>query len=135
MTINKFPFVDASFAAEMLGVQTADVLDFITEGKLQAYGGKERNPFVRTAQVEQLARDLGRELGPPAPKRRAADNPVRRVELRLRADARWADIRDEDIEAWARDQDEHARAAARSVAETTGSRLARVIDILDRRSL
>ena len=119
-------------AAELLGVQIADVLDWVAAGKLQTYGGKERNPFLRTTQVEELARELGRELGQPAAKRRQADNPVRRVELRIRADARWADIADSDFEAWVREQDTHALSAARHVAETARDRIGRLIELLDR---
>ena len=132
MTDSKFPFVDASFAAEMLGVQTADILDWINEGRLHAYGGKDRNPFVRTAEVQELAATLGKELDRPPAKRRAADNPVRRVELRLRHDARWSDIAERDIESWAREQDAHGLAAARTVAETALDRLSRIIDAVEK---
>jgi len=126
----KFPFVDASFAAEILGVQTSDILDLIDSGRLKAYGGKERNPFVRTADVEALAGELGRETVQPPAKRRAADNPVRRIELRLRADSRWADVTDDDLTAWIRLQDEHSVTAARKVAETAMARIGRLLEIL-----
>lgn len=128
----KFPFIDASFAAELLDVQTADILQWIAEGKLTAFGGKERNPFVRTAQVEALARELGREVKQPSTKRRAADNPVRRVELRLRHDARWNDVSEADIEAWVRDSDQPSRGAARQVAEATLAKLRRLLEALEK---
>ena len=126
----KFPFVDASFAAELLGVQTADVLSWIAEGKLQTFGGKERNPFVRTTQLEALAREMGKELGEPAKKRRAADNPVRRVELRIRHDAKWSEITDTDLQAWLREQDPSSLAAAKRVVDTTTERLDRMRRLL-----
>jgi hypothetical protein len=131
MTATKYPFVDASFAAELLGVQPADILEWIASGRLKTFGGKDKNPFVRTAEVEALASELGRELGAIVPKRRAADNPVRRVELRIRHDARWTDITAADIEAWRREQDDHSLAAARSVAQTGRERLEQIIAVID----
>ena len=123
MSSNQAPFIDASFAAELLGVQTADILDLIASGKLARLGGKDRNPFVRTSQVEALAKELGKGLEEPPVKRRASQNPVRRVELRLRHDTRWNEVTDADLAAWARSLDESGRRAAKQVAERTSERL------------
>lgn len=131
MTSNKYPFVDAVFAAELLGVQTADVLEWIASGRLSSFGGKDRNPFVRTGEVEALARELGRDLTPPPAKRRATQNPVRRVELRIRHDTRWSDVSEEDIRAWARELDGPTRIASQKVAATAVDRLRRILDVLN----
>jgi hypothetical protein len=130
MTINRFPFVDATYAAELLGVQPADILDWIAAGRLQTFGGKERNPFVRTAQVEELARELGRDINQPPAKKRASQDPVRRIELRLRHDSRWTDVTDADLQSWARGLDSYSRAAARQVATTALDRLKHVLAIV-----
>lgn len=130
MTGPRSPFIDASFAAELLGLQTVDVLDLIAAGKLASMGGKDRNPFVRTAQVEQLAREMGRDLDEPPAKRRASQNPVRRIELRLRHDTRWSDVSEADIRLWARSLDEHSRTAARSIAKTALDKLHMLADVI-----
>lgn len=133
MGIKKSPFIDATFAAELLGVQTIDVLDFIAAGKLTSYGGKDRNPFVQTVQVEQLAAEMGRDPAvQPSVRKRASQNPVRRVELRLRHDARWSDVSDEDIRVWARGLEPHTRVAARKIATTAVEGLQHVLSILDK---
>lgn len=128
MTSVRPAFVDASYAAELLGVTTPDVLEWITEGKLTTFGGSPRNPFVRLSQVEILAQELGRDISQPPAKRRASQNPVRRVELRIRHDARWSEITDDDILAWAKGLDEATRAASLRVVSTAIERLRRVLD-------
>jgi len=125
-----FPFVDATFAAEMLGVPVADVLQWVADGRLTSYGGKERNPFLRTVQVEELGREMGRDPAEPPVRRRASQNPVRRVELRLRHDAKWSDVSEEDLQAWLREADAPSRAAAEKVARTAVDRLNRMLSLL-----
>ena len=127
MSSSRPPFIDASFAADLLGLQTADVLDLVASGKLASLGGKDRNPFVRTAQVEALAKEMGRDLSEPAAKKRATQNPVKRIELRLRHDARWSEVAEEDIAAWTRGLDDSSRQAARKVAEAAVNRLQLVL--------
>lgn len=131
MSARRPPFIDASYAAELLGVQARDVLDWVEAGRLSRFGGKDQNPFLRTAEVERLASELGVDLSRPPVRRRASQNPVRRVELRIRHDAKWSEISAEDITAWARELDQHTRAAARQVAETAMQRLNQVLQTLD----
>jgi hypothetical protein len=117
------PFVDASYAAELLGVNTIDVLDWVEEGKLNAYGGAPRNPFVRMSEIESLGKELGRDLSEPPTKRRATQNPIRRVELRIRHDAKWSEVNAEDIRSWARGLDASMKQGALQVVTTSLDRL------------
>lgn len=122
----KYPFIDTAFAAEMMGVPQSQILEWIAEGKLKSYGGKERNPFIRSADVEMLASELGRTLSTKK-ESRAAQNPVRRIQLRLRADARWNEVSETDIAEWARETDLSSRAAAAKVARAAIERLSALL--------
>jgi hypothetical protein len=132
--ITRFPFIDAVHAAELLGVDRADILEWIRQGRLASYGGKEQNPFVRTTDIERLATELGYTLASEQPKRRGTQDPVKRVQLRITADARWANVAPEDIDHWVRSLDESARNAARQVAKTAIARLEYVLRLLSESS-
>ncbi|HZT97158.1 MAG TPA: hypothetical protein VFB34_10015 [Chloroflexota bacterium] len=129
MTDTRYPFVDATFAAEMLGVGLDEILTWVQEGRLKTYGGKDRNPFLRTVELKTLADELG-HTPQPAASRRAADNPVKRVGLRIRADARWSQVSPEDIRRWTRETDDASKRAAVTVAETAMDRLRTLLEIL-----
>jgi hypothetical protein len=126
----RFPFIDATQAAELVGVPRSEVLDWIAQGRLASFGGKVQNPFVRRADLERLARDVGLTLHDEVPRGSRSKNPSRRVQLRITADARWSEVAPEDIEAWARELETVERIAARRVAETALARLQHVLDRL-----
>jgi len=127
---SKYPFIDAAFAAEMMGVAQSEILEWIEQGRLQSYGGKERNPFVRTADVERVASELGRTLGTGKPGR-SSHNPVRRIQLRLRSDSRWSELSTSDIGEWFNQSDAASRNAGAKVARLAVERLNALIALVD----
>ncbi len=128
----KYPFVDATFAAEMLGVGLDRILQLVADGRLKTYGGRERNPFLRTADITALAEEIGQPLKVAEPSKRQADNPVKRVSLRIRADARWNQVSEADIDAWVREADESSKQAAGKVAAASIAKLKQLMDAVSR---
>ncbi len=127
-TIERFAFVDSVHAAEFLHVTQEAVLDMIADGRLRTFGGKPSNPFLRSADVAALAEELGvSEEEPP----RRTKSPTARVQTRLTADARWADIGEADLREWATRADDARRSGARAAAQVAGQRLELLIRILD----
>lgn len=127
-TIERFAFVDSVHAAEFLGMTREDVLDLIASGRLRPFGGKPSNPFVRSADIAALAQELGVQPE-AAPKR--AKSPIARVQQRLTADARWADIGEDDLRTWVARSDDTRRAGARSAALVAKQRLDTLLRLLD----
>lgn len=122
------PFIDAVHAAEVLHVPVDQVLDWVGQGRLHAMGGRPSNPFLRTAEVEVLALELGRE-NEEAPRR--TKSAAARVQQRLTADVRWAEISDPDLREWYDRADPTRRAAARTVIREVSERLRRLAALLD----
>ncbi len=127
-TIEKFAFVDAVHAAEHLHVTQDVVLDFIAQGRLKAFGGKPTNPFLRSADVVALAQEIG---VPEDDAPRRAKSPSARVQARLTADARWADVGEADLREWVRRADENRKSAARSAIGVARQRLDLLLAVLD----
>lgn len=111
--LERFAFVDATHAAEALRVSREQVVDWIEQGRLRSYGGKPDNPFLRSADVAALVRELG--AGPEEAPRRAKSANAR-VQQRLTADSRWSDLSEADIREWVRRADPTRRQAARTTA-------------------
>ena len=126
--IERFAFVDSVHAAEYLHTTQDSVLDMIAAGRLRPFGGKPSNPFVRSADVIALAAELGIE-SVEEPKR--TKSPTARVQTRLTADARWADVGEDDMREWARRADDARRAGARSAVAVARQRLDLLARILD----
>jgi hypothetical protein len=126
----KYPFIDAAMAAEMMGIPQSEVLEWIEQGRLQRYGGKERNPFVRTTDVERVASELGRTLE-QRKQTRSSQSPERRVQLRLRADSRWSDVASNDVAEWFKASDPASRAAGAKVARLAIERLNLLVALVD----
>lgn len=128
--IERFAFVDSVHAAEYLHTTQDAVLDMIAAGRLRSFGGKPSNPFVRSADVSALASELG-ITNDEEPKR--TKSPVARVQTRLTADARWADVGESDIREWVKRADDARRAGARSAVIVARQRLDLLAQILDER--
>lgn len=122
-------FIDAVHAAEMLHVSQDAVLDLVKQGRLRAYGGRASNPFLRSADVSALVPEFHVPDESAAPRR--VKSASARVRQRLTADARWADVTEEDVRDWADRSDRAARQAARTAALTAQERLGWVLRILD----
>jgi hypothetical protein len=123
-------FIDAAGAAEMLRVPVETVLDLIAQGRLKTYGGRAANPFVRSADVALLAEEVSPPADAPQTARRVR-GAVSRVQTRLTADARWADLSEDDIREWARRADALRRQAARTAAGMAIARLQTLLQALD----
>jgi len=122
------PFIDAAYAADLLHVSLDTILDLIREGKLTRFSGSASNPFLRSQDVLALARELGAASEPEPPKR--VKSASAKVQTRLTADARWADITVDEIQDWAARADAPRRQAARKAAATAKERLEKVLQAL-----
>lgn len=126
--VERFAFVDSVHAAEFLHVTQDDVLDMITGGRLRQFGGKPGNPFVRSADLLALAKELS---VPESEAPRRTKSGSARVQARLTADARWAEVGEAEIREWTSRADGARREAARKTAEMARDRLSLLLDALD----
>jgi hypothetical protein len=122
-------FIDAAYAAEMLGVAPEVVLDWVQSGVLRTFGGRPSNPVLRSADVRSVADQFG--VHPDERPTKRVKSISARVQTRLTADARWADLSAEDIREWARRADPARRQAARKAVEIAQERLGDVLRALD----
>ena len=122
-------FIDSVHAAETLGVTKEVILEWIAGGRLRRYGGRSDNPFLRRADVEALGAELGVQRGENAPRR--VKSPAARVQSRLTADSRWAEVGPAEIRDWAERSDPVRRQAGRQTAELAIQRLQDVLRALD----
>ena len=126
--LERFAFVDAVIAAEVLHVTQDTVLDWINEGRLHPMGGKPGNPFLRSSEVSALLQELGVQTDEPPRRTKSASA---RVQARLTADARWSDLGEADLRDWATRADPARRQAARVTAMRAKTMLDTLISILD----
>jgi hypothetical protein len=126
--LKRFAFIDAVHAAELLRVSPETVLDWVSAGKLKAYGGKPSNPFLRSADVAALVEEMGIEDDVQPRRTKSASA---KVQARLTADARWGDVTEDDINEWVSRADPVRRQAARTAAATARDRLDAVLRALE----
>lgn len=112
-SLERFAFVDATHAAEVLHVSQEQVVEWIEAGRIQSYGGKPSNPFVRSADVAAIIAELGIDAEEPPKRTKSASA---RVQQRLTADSRWSDLSEADIREWVRRAEPVRRQAARTAA-------------------
>ena len=124
------PFVDVTYAADMFHVSPDLIHDWLREGKLKAVGGKSSNPFVRTVDVAALAAEIIAPVGSDEPPKRVKSASTK-VQTRLTADAKWAEVSDSDIRDWAQRADPARLRAARKAVDATQERLRAVLGVLD----
>jgi hypothetical protein len=122
-------FIDTAYAADMLHLSVDAVLDLVRAGKLRPYGGRAPNYFFRSADVASLVPELG--VPPEAEAPRRVKSASARVQARITADARWAEIGEDDIRDWAVRADPARRQAARKAAVTAKDRLEIVLRLLN----
>lgn len=132
----RFAFMDAVEAAANLRTDRLTVLKYIQEGRLRTYGGRPNNPFVRTEDVERLAKELFPEVEaeaapPPDPKVVHRTDPVRKLKLRIQQDAKWHEVDEAAMRAWAAELDPISYNRMRQVARDAIARLEMVIKVLD----
>lgn len=122
-------FIDVAYAAEMLHVSRDAILDMVRSGGLKPYGGRAPNYFFRSADVDGLVTELGVKPEEQSPKR--IKSASARVQARLTADARWAEVAAPEIREWVAHAEPARREAARKSAITARERLDVVIQLLD----
>jgi len=130
----KLAFMDAIEAAANLRTDRLTVLKYIQEGKLRPFGGKAGNPFVRTEDVEKLVAQLQlNEAEEPAPDPKVVhrNDPVRKLKLRIQQDAKWYEVDEPAMRAWANELDLVSFDRMRQVARQAIAQLERVIGVLD----
>lgn len=130
----RFAFMDTVEAAAFLKSDRLGVLKYIEEGRLRTFGGKPGNPFVRTEDVEKLAAELQPEQadGPALDSKTIHRNdPVRKLKLRMQQDAKWPEIDQAAIRAWAGELDLVSFNRMRQTAREAIERLQSVIEVLD----
>jgi hypothetical protein len=130
----RLAFMDAIEAAANLKTDRLTVLKYIEEGKLRPYGGKTGNPFVRTEDVDKLAQELhlNEDAGPALdPKAVHRNDPVRKLKLRMQQDAKWHEVDEAAMRAWAMELDLISYDRMRQVAQAAIAQLQQVIRVLD----
>ncbi len=130
----RLAFMDATEAAANLKTDRLGVLKLIEEGRLRPFGGKPGNPFVRTDDVERLVQELQlvQDDGTsPDPKAVHRNDPVRKLKLRLQQDAKWHEVDQAAMQAWAHELDPISYERMRQVARDAIARLQTIIAVLD----
>ncbi|MEI6046097.1 MAG: hypothetical protein WCS37_17235 [Chloroflexota bacterium] len=132
----RFAFMDATEAAANLRTDRLTVLKYIQEGKLRTFGGRTGNPFVRTEEVERLVKELFPEVGeeetvPTDPKVVHRNDPVRKIKLRMQQDAKWHEVDEAAMQAWATELDPISFNRMSQVARDAIKQLQLVIKVLE----
>jgi hypothetical protein len=129
----RLAFMDTVEAAAILKTDRLAVLKYIEEGRLRTFGGKPGNPFLRTEEVEKLAAELQPDQAGPAldPKTVHRNDPVRKIKLRMQQDAKWPEIGETAMRAWARELDLVSFNRMRQTAREAIERLQLIIRVLD----
>ena len=121
--------MDTPYAADMLHVTPDAVLDLVESGRLKPYGGRSPNYIFRSADVAAMQADVTDATHEKSV--RPGKSASARVQTRLTADVRWADITEDDIRQWAARADGSRRQAARTAASIAMQRLDTVLQVLD----
>jgi hypothetical protein len=135
----KFPFLDDSEVIRRLGIDRRTLEQYIQAGRLRTYGGVGKGAFFKTKEVEALYAELHPdvvEAPPEVPLRavqpaRPGHDPSMRVHLRLQADLKWFDIREEDLAAWARELKPDAYQRQRSTISQVIGKLQHLVELID----
>ncbi|HEY7127068.1 MAG TPA: hypothetical protein VH540_24245 [Ktedonobacterales bacterium] len=139
----KFAFLDDSEVVRRLGIDRKTLEQFVKEGRLRTYGGVGKGAFFKTGEVEALYAALHPEaLEEPAEAAplievkpaRPGHDPAMRVHLRLQADLKWFDIREEDMAAWMRELSPEAYQRQRSTILQVIGKLQHIVDLIDANS-
>ena len=139
---SRFAFVDEGEAVRRLGVDRDTVLSFVRDGRLRAYPGVGKGHFFKVSDLDTLAG----ELRPPAPELESAEeasdatpvapkrpqhDPAYKVHLRLTADLKWYDLKDDALRAWVRELRPDAYERQRANIAAVIARLQRLQALMD----
>ncbi|MDB5082798.1 MAG: hypothetical protein JWP00_4722 [Chloroflexi bacterium] len=129
----RLAFMDTVEAAAILKTDRLTILKYVQEGRLRTFGGKPGNPFLRTEDVEKMAAELLPEQTGPAldPKTIHRNDPVRKIKLRMQQDAKWPEVDEAAMRAWAGELDLVSFNRMRQTAREAMERLQALITVLD----
>ena len=129
----RLAFMDAVEAAAILKTDRLAILALIETGRLKTYGGKTGNPFVRTEDVERLAAELDPTGDDESldPKTVHRNDPVRKLKLRIQQDAKWHEVDEAAMRAWAKELDPISYERMQKVAADAIKSLQLIIQVLD----
>jgi hypothetical protein len=135
---SKFSFIDEGEAVRRLDVDRDTLLTLVREKRLKSYPGVGKGAFFRLSEVEALARELhgaadeaaGGEVEAPPTKGKLFD-PAYKVHVRLQADLKWYDLRDEELRAWVREMTADGYSRQRANITMVIERLQRLVALMD----
>ena len=136
---SKFSFIDEGEAVRRLDVDRDTLLTLVREKRLKSYPGVGKGAFFRLSDVETLARELhgaaeeaaAGEAPEPTPGKGKLFDPAYKVHVRLQADLKWYDLRDDDLRAWAREMTADGYSRQRANIMMVMERLQRLISLMD----
>ncbi len=135
---SKFSFVDEGEAVRRLDVDRDTLLTFVREKRLKAYPGVGKGNFYRLSEVDALAQELrgaeaeaAEESAEAVPAKGKLFDPAYKVHVRLQADLKWYDLRDDELRAWVRELTADGYARQRGNITMVIERLQRLITLMD----
>ena len=135
---SKFSFIDEGEAVRRLDVDRDTLLTFVREKRLKAYPGVGKGNFYRLSEVDALAHELrgaeaeaAEESAEAAPAKGKLFDPAYKVHVRLQADLKWYDLRDEELRAWVRELTADGYPRQRANIAMVIERLQRLIALMD----
>jgi len=124
--------MDTVEAAALLKSDRLAVLKYVEEGRLRTFGGKPGNPFLRSEDVLNLAAELHTDQDTAVdPKTIHRNDPVRKLRLRMQQDAKWPEVDEAAMRAWANELDLVSFNRMRQTARETIDRLQLLLTVLD----
>ncbi len=145
----RFAFVDEGEAVRRLGVSRDELLTLVEKGRLRAYPGVGKGNFFRVNDLDALAAELHPQptsapatagdrvpitLGGLAGPRKEHD-PAMKVHLRLQADLKWYDIKEDEVRAWVRELHPAAYEKNRGNIQQVIGILNHLVELIDAASL
>lgn len=138
---SKFSFIDEGEAVRRLDVDRDTLLALVREKRLKSYPGVGKGSFFRLSDVEALANELrgaaeeadanAEAEGEPAPAKGKLFDPAYKVHVRLQADLKWYDLRDEELRAWVREMTADGYSRQRANIMMVIERLQRLVTLMD----
>lgn len=136
---SKFSFIDEGEAVRRLDVDRDMLLALIREKRLKSYPGVGKGSFFRLSDVDALARELHGAAeeaaesveAEAAPAKGKLFDPAYKVHVRLQADLKWYDLRDEELRAWVREMTAEGYSRQRANIMMVIERLQRLVTLMD----
>lgn len=135
---SKFSFIDEGEAVRRLDVDRDMLQTLVREKRLKSYPGVGKGAFFRLSDVEALARELhgaaeeaAGEETEAAPAKGKLFDPAYKVHVRLQADLKWYDLRDEELRAWVREMTADGYSRQRANITMVIERLQRLVALMD----